>query len=104
MHIKKPPFLLEKSARKSSLLKFLFKKKEIWDLTYDSCNQTQDESRCDEDPVPVVFSVHCGHTQKDEDQRLTDAAPHFEKVLDSGVGLVGYISFYIGSHHCSTCY
>lgn len=49
-------------------------------------------------------SFHCGHTKKDEDQRLADAAPHFQEVLYGGVGLVRNISLYVGSHHRSTRY
>lgn len=40
-----------------------------------------------------------GHAQEDEDEGLTDAAPHLQKVLDGGVRLVGYVGFYVGPHH-----
>lgn len=70
-------------------------------LTYDACDQTQKNSGCDKDPVPVVRPSDCCDTKKDKDQRLTDAAPHFQEVLDGGVGLVRYVSLHIRSHHSS---
>lgn len=41
--------------------------KKHFELTYDSSNQTQNDRRHDKDPVPVVVSIHCGHTEEDED-------------------------------------
>ena len=72
------------------------------ELTYDPSHQTQDDSDGDEGPVPVVRSVHRGHAQKDEDERLADTAPHLQEVLDGGVGLVGYVGLHVGPHHRST--
>lgn len=73
-------------------------------LTYDPCHQTQNNCDRDKGPVPGVIAAHCCNTQKDEDQRLTDTAPHFQEVLDGGVGFMGYVCLHIRSHHCSTSY
>lgn len=74
------------------------------ELTHDSCHQTKNDGDCDEGPVPIVMTADCGHTQKDENEGLTDTAPHFQEVLDGGVGLVWYVGLHIWSHHRSTCY
>lgn len=76
----------------------------VVELTYDTCHQTKKDSDGDEGPVPGVRSVHCGHTQKYENECLADAAPHFQEVLDGGVGLVGYVGLHVGPHYRSTRY
>jgi len=68
-------------------------------LTQNSGYQTEEKREDDEDPVPVVRTLHCGHPEKDEDERLTHAAPHLQEVLDGGVGLVGDVGFHIWSHN-----
>lgn len=73
-------------------------------LTYDSSHQTQNNCDGNKGPVPDVFAAHCGNAQKDEDQRLTDTTPHFQEVLDGGVGFMGYVGLHVGSHHRSTSY
>ncbi len=97
-------FSLHSDASPHSIYLNRWKENTAVKLTYDPRHQTQNDSDGDEGPVPVVRSVHCGHAQKDEDKCLADAAPHFQEVLDGGVGLVGYIGLHVGSHHCSTCY
>lgn len=44
---------------------------------------------------------HGGDTEEDEDEGLADAAPHLQEVLDGGVGFVGDVGLYIGTHHYS---
>lgn len=74
------------------------------ELTYHTSHQTQNQSDADEGPVPAMRAAHRHNTQKNEDQSLADAAPHFQEVLDGGVGLVGYVGLHIGPHHRSTRY
>lgn len=45
-------------------------------LTKNTSHHAQDYGHCDKRPVPLVFPSHCGHPEKDEDERLTHAAPH----------------------------
>lgn len=73
-------------------------------LTYDASHQTQNDRDGHEGPVPVVLAPHRRYAQKDKDERLADAAPHFQEVLDGGVGLVGYVGLHVGAHHSATRY
>ena len=59
-------------------------------LTDGPVEQTEDEREDDKDGVPLVlFQIHQGvHPEKDEDDRLADAAEHLQEVLDGGVRLL----------------
>lgn len=46
--------------------------------------------------------LYGGHTQEDEYQRFTHAAPHFQEVLDADIAVLGHISLYVLFHGDST--
>lgn len=46
--------------------------------------------------------LYGGHTQEDEDQSFTHAAPHFQEILDADVAMLRHIGLHILFHGDST--
>lgn len=72
-------------------------------LTQNTGHQAENDRNDHKGPVPVVRPRHRGYAQEDEDERVANAAPHLQEVLDCGVGLVGYVGLHVGAHHSTAC-
>ena len=57
----------------------------VFEVTRGPPDEAEEQCGADEGPAPHVDILYGGHTQEDEDQGFTHAAPHLQEVLDAGV-------------------
>lgn len=68
------------------------------EVTCGPPDKAEQQCGADKGPAPHVDVLYGGHTQEDENQRFTHAAPHFQEVLDADVAVLGHISLNILFH------